>query len=149
MPLRRGGAAVNTEEPVSADAPAQAPGGTGVRSVLLRIGSVLGAIVGYGGLAAFLYLIGVQIYRWFRDGEWTHFGVNDGLRVGLERCCVSDGATGRLAALMHWVDTPVDWLGLHKVFDVLPASLALFTISILGNSMFIYCRDRLGERQGP
>ncbi len=39
----------------------------------------------------------------------------------------------------------VDWLGLHKVLEVVPASLALFALSILGNSIFIYCRDRIEE----
>jgi hypothetical protein len=107
----------------------------------------LGALVGYGCLAAFLCLIGLQIYRWFREGEWTHFGVSEGLRVGLSQCCVKDGDTGKLAALVHWLDAPVDWLGLHKVLEIMPASLALFAMSILGNSIFIYCCDRIGERE--
>jgi|GEM_PF-813973 len=115
---------------------------------LLRAVSVSGAVVGYGCLAAFLYLISMQIYRWFRQGEWTHFGVSEALRMGLARCCVSDADTGRLAALVHWLDAPVDWLGLHQVLEVLPASLALFVCSILGNSVYIYCRDRGGETRG-
>jgi hypothetical protein len=40
----------------------------------------------------------------------------------------------------------VNWLGLHKVFEVIPASLALFVLSIAGNCLFIYCRDRLARR---
>jgi hypothetical protein len=117
------------------------------RDAMLRVVCGLGALVGYGCLAAFLYLVSAQIYRWFREGEWTHFGVSDGMRVGLSHCCVKDADTGRLAALMHWLDTPVDWLGLHKVLEVIPASLALFAVSILGNSVFIYCRDRIDERK--
>ena len=109
--------------------------------VLLRITGAFGAVLGYGCLAAFLYLISLQIYRWFREGDWTHFGVADGMRVWLTRCCVKDGDTGRLAALAHWLVTPADWIGLHKVLEILPASLALFALSILGNSVFIYCRD--------
>jgi hypothetical protein len=116
---------------------------------VLRIVGIGGAILAYSCLAAFLYLVGVQIYRWFRQGEWTHFGVSEGLRAGLTRCCLKDSDSGRLAAFVHWLDTPVDWLGLHKVLEVLPASLALFAISILGNSIFIYCRDRIGESKGP
>ena len=112
----------------------------------LRIACILGALVGYGSLAAFLYVVGVQIYRWFRDGEWPHFGVSEGMRAGLSHCCVKGGDTGRLAALAQWLDTPVDWVGLHKVIEVVPASLALFALSILGNSVFIYCRDRIDER---
>jgi hypothetical protein len=149
MPIGPGGAAVSAEDPVSAKRPMSAASRVSVRGTVLRIASVLGAIVGYGALAALLYLIGLQIYRWFRDGEWTHFGLSDGMQVALSHCCVRDGDTGRLAALMHWLETPVDWLGLHKVFEVMPASLALFAISILGNSIFIYCSDRIDERQGP
>ena len=111
-------------------------------AAMLRFSSAIGAAIGYGCLFAFLALVGTQVYRWFRDGEWSHFGVIEGMRVGLTRCCVNDGDTGRLAALMHWLDAPVDWLGLHKVLEILPASLALFALSILGNSVFIYCRDR-------
>ena len=116
-----------------------------VRAGILRVTGIVGAVVGYGCLAAFLYLISLQIYRWFRAGEWTHIGVSDGLRAALAHCCVKDGATGRLAGLAHWLDAPVDWLGLHKVLEVVPASLALFAISILGNSIFIYSRDRIDE----
>jgi hypothetical protein len=114
---------------------------------LLRASRGLGALVGYGCLAAFLYLISVQVYRWFRDGEWTHFGIIDGMRVGLTHCCVKDGDTGRLAALAHWLDEPMSWLGLHKLLDIVPASLALFAVSIMGNSLFIYCRDLIEARE--
>ncbi len=115
---------------------------------MLQVVRALGAVVGYGCLAAFLYLVCLQTYHWFREGEWMHFGMNEGIRVVLSHCCVKDGDSGRLARLVHWVDTTVDWLGLHKVLDVVPASLALFVVSILGNSIFIYCRDCLDERKG-
>ena len=112
----------------------------------LRILSAVGAVIGYGGLASFLCLVGLQTYRWFHDGEWTHIGMIDGLRVGLLRCCVRDGDTGRSSAFVHWLDAPVSWLGVHKVFEVVPASLALFAVSIAGNCLFIYCRDRVDRR---
>ena len=117
-----------------------------VRDGVLRVVSVIGALIGYGCLAAFLYLVGMQVYRWFREGEWTHVGMNDGLRIGLAHCCFKEGDTGRLASFVSWLDAPVNWLGLHKVFDVIPASLALFAVSIAGNCLFIYCRDRLDKR---
>jgi hypothetical protein len=117
-----------------------------VHSAILRVVSVIGAVIGYGCLIAFLYVVGLQSYRWFHDGEWTHIGMNDGLRIGLLKCCVEDAETGRLAAFMHWLVAPVNWLGMHKVFDVVPASLALFAISIAGNCLFIYCKDRLDGR---
>ena len=116
------------------------------RGTILRVVSAIGAVIGYGCLSAFLYVVGLQSYRWFRDGEWTHIGMSDGLRIVLAKCCVKDGDTGRLAAFMHWLVAPVNWLGMHKVFEVVPASLALFAISIAGNSLFIYCRDRLDRR---
>jgi len=118
------------------------------REGALRVTRICGAILGYGALVAFLCLISVQVYRWFRDGEWTHFGVSEGLRVTLLHCCVNDGDTGRLATLVQWLDEPVTWLGLHQVLEVLPASLALFALSILGNSLFIYAQDRLEGRDG-
>jgi hypothetical protein len=119
------------------------------RVALLRIVGVIGAVIGYGFLAAFLWLVGFQGYRWFRDGEWTHIGMTDGLHIALLRCCVKDGEdSGRFTAFMHWLDAPVDWLGMHKVFDVVPASLLLFALSIAGNCLFIYCRDRVDRAQG-
>lgn len=127
----------NAAQPIPSVTEAAPNGGV----ILPRIIGAFGATLGYGCLAAFLYLVSLQIYRWFRDGDWTHFGVAEGLRVWLTRCCVKDGDTGRLAALVHWLDAPLDWLGLHKVLEILPASLALFLLSILGNSIFIYCRD--------
>jgi hypothetical protein len=117
-----------------------------VRDVILRIFSVIGAVIGYGCLIAFLYLVGLQCYRWFHDGEWPHIGMSEGLRNGLLRCCVKDDDTGRLAAFAHWLVAPVNWLGMHRVFEVVPASLAVFAISIAGNCLFIYCRDRLDKR---
>jgi hypothetical protein len=120
-----------------------------LRKFILQITRSLGAVVAYGCLAAFVYLISVQLYRWFRDGEWTHISTSDGMRVVLAQCCLKDGARGRLAALGHWLDTPVDWLGLHKVLEVVPASLALFAISILANCIFIYSRDRIDEFKQP
>ena len=116
------------------------------RTAALRATGVVGAVIGYGCLAAFLYLISVQLYRWFRQGEWTHVGMGDGLRIGLLHCCLNEDGSGRIAGFLQWWDSPVSWLGLHKVFEVVPASLALFAVSIAGNSLFIYCRDRLQPR---
>jgi hypothetical protein len=117
------------------------------RTVVLRITSVIGAIIGYGCLIAFLYLIAMQLHGWFRQGEWLHVGMGDGIKEALIRCCIRDGTAGHFAAFLQWWDSPVSWLGLHKVFEVIPASLALFAVSIAGNSLFIYCRDRV--RGGP
>jgi hypothetical protein len=116
------------------------------RTATLRFSSVIGAVIGYGCLAAFLYLFGVQLYRWFRQGEWTHVGMGDGIRISLTHCCLKDDGSGRIAGFLQWWDSPATWLGLHKVFEVVPASLALFAISIAGNCLFIYCRDRLHRR---
>ncbi len=106
-----------------------------------------GAVVGYGCLTAFTYLVCLQLYRWFREGEWTHVGTSDALRVSLARCCVREGDTGRLAALQHWLDTPLDWLGLHRAMEVVPASLVLFLLAVAGNCLALYCHDRLYETE--
>ena len=113
------------------------------RNPIMRVTAGIGAVIGYGCLIAFLYLVSMQIYHWFRDGEWTHVGMAEGLRIALQRCCVKDADTGTLASFLQWLDAPVDWLGLHRVIEVVPASLALFLISIAGNCLFIYSRDRL------
>jgi hypothetical protein len=117
------------------------------RQAVLRVGSVLGAVIGYGYLTACLALVGFQVYRWFQNGEWTHVGVNDGMRAALAHLAGADGLTGWRAALARWLDAPVSWLGLHTVLEVLPASLALFIISIVGNSLFVYTTDRLREER--
>ena len=116
------------------------------RNTILSVMAGIGAVIGYGCLIAFLYLVSVQIYYWFRDGEWTHVGLADGLRMGLQHCCVKDSDTaGKLASFVQWLDAPVGWLGMHRVIEVVPASLALFLLSIAGNSLFIYCRDRVSR----
>jgi hypothetical protein len=117
-----------------------------VRRAALYTLAGLGALIGYGFLLAFLCLVGMQTYRWFREGEWLHIGMGDGIRIGLVHCCVKGGGSGRLADFLQWWGSPAAWLGLHKVFEVIPASLALFAVSIVGNSLFNYCRDRLEQR---
>jgi hypothetical protein len=117
-----------------------------VRTALLRVMVGIGAIIGYGSLLAFLCLVGVQAYRWFREGAWMHVGVGDGIRIGLVYCCTKEDGGGTLAKILHWWESPATWLGMHKVLEVIPASLALFAVSIVGNSLFIYCRDRLQQR---
>jgi len=107
----------------------------------------LGALIAYGALASFLFLITLQIYHWFRDGEWTHIGISDGLLSVLTSCCVADGATGVMATLVRWLDTPTDWLGWHRLLEVVPASIGLFCLSVLGNFIFIYYSDRLDDLQ--
>jgi hypothetical protein len=116
------------------------------RDALLRVAAGTGACIGYGCLIAFLYLVSMQVYHWFRDDEWTHVGLGDGLRISLVRCCISDANSGRLAAFVQWLNTPVDWLGLHRIIEVVPASLALFLASIAGNCLFIYSRDRISRK---
>lgn len=116
------------------------------RTAVLRVTGTIGAVIGYGCLAAFLYLICMQLYRWFRQGEWPHIGMGDGIKIGLMRCCVRGDGAGYFSGFLQWWDSPVSWLGLHKVFEVIPASLALFAVSIAGNSLFIFCRDRLRTR---
>jgi hypothetical protein len=116
------------------------------RTAVLRVTGTIGAVIGYGCLAAFLYLICMQLYRWFRQGEWPHIGMGDGIKIGLMHCCVTDDGAGYFGGFLQWWDSPVSWLGLHKVFEVIPASLALFAVSIAGNSLFIFCRDRLRTR---
>ena len=55
----------------------------------------------------------------------------------------TESALGHFVA---WLDAPDSWLGLHRAFEWIPASFGLFALSILGNCIFIYCRDRLRQR---
>jgi hypothetical protein len=116
------------------------------RSTCFKLMAAVGAVIGYGCLLVFLYLVGMQTYRWFHEGEWTHIGMGDGIRRALVHCCIREGAGGRLENFVQWWDAPVTWLGLHKVFEIIPASLALFAVSIAGNCLFNYSRDRLLKR---
>jgi len=115
----------------------------------LRVLRVTGGIIAYACLAAFLCLIAVQLYRWFREGEWTRIGISDGLRATLVRCCVNEGDTGLLAQVVHWLDTPSDWFGWHRVLEVIPASIGLFSLSMLGNFAYVYSSDRIEEQSAP
>lgn len=109
--------------------------------------SAFGALIGYGFLVGFLWLVVAQISDWLRVGEWIHLGVAEGLHAELLRCCLRTGDAGHLAALVYWLETPISWLGMHKLLEVLPASLAMFIVSVAGNCLFIYCKDRIAERQ--
>ena len=110
-----------------------------------RTAGVVGGVIGYGCLAAFLGLLGMQAYWWFKEGEWKHVSLGDGIRAVLDRMHIADDAPGRLARLYHWLEAPVNWLGLHKVIEILPASLALFAVAIFGNFILVYATDRLRE----
>ena len=71
-----------------------------IREAGLRLLNALGALIGYGFLAAFLYLICLQSYRWFRDGEWTHISLNNGLHVALVWYGVREDDNNRFAEFM-------------------------------------------------
>ena len=109
---------------------------------------IAGGLVAYASLAAFVGLLGLQTYRWLREGEWPHIGIGEGLRALLGFYGVDDGGVGRLARLARWLDTPTDWLGWHRVLEAIPASIGLFLISVCGNFVQVYgsdLRDRMDE----
>ncbi len=106
---------------------------------------VAAAVVAYGALACFLMLVGTQLVDWFRDGEWTHIGISDGLHGALSRCCATAGDSGRIARFVQWLEAPTDWLGLHKLLEVIPASVALFLVSVAGNWLLILASERVEE----
>jgi len=76
-----------------------------VRNMVLRVIAGLGAIIGYGCLLAFLCLVGVQAYRWFREGEWMHVGMGDG--IGGSRRRHGSGCTRSSKSFRHhWLCSP-------------------------------------------
>lgn len=115
------------------------------RQTTWRVLSTAGAFVGYGCLGAFLCLVGAQLYRWFKDGEWPHVSIADGLRSLLDHLHLGADGAGRFERLSQWLDAPVDWLGLHRMIEVLPAALALFAGAVFGNFVFVYGSDRLRD----
>jgi hypothetical protein len=109
-------------------------------------GRAIAAVVAFGALAWFLGLIGMQVYDWFRDGEWTHIGLRDGLLSLVSSCCVSDETgPGIMASFLRWLEAPDSWLGLHRLLEAVPASIGLFLLSVGSNFLYIYCSDRLED----
>jgi hypothetical protein len=108
--------------------------------ILLR---ALSAVVAFGSFAWCLGLVGTQLYRWFRDGAWTRISTSDGLISLVTSCCTQGDSEGRMAEIARWLEAPASWFGLHRVLDLLPASIGLFLLSVFGNFLYIYCSDRL------
>ena len=116
------------------------------RAIVLRITSVLGASDRLRVLRGVLVpdrSAGVSVVSGRRVAAHRH---ERGI-ARRPRALLHEGRRpGRLAALAHWLEAPpVDWLGLHRVLEVVPASLALFALSIVGNCIFIYGLDRIAE----
>jgi hypothetical protein len=109
----------------------------------------ISAVVAFSSFAWFLGLIIMQVYRWFRDGAWTHIGASDGLLSIVTSCCLREDGTGRMAELTHWLEAPTSWFGWHRVLEVMPASIGLFLLSVLANFVYIYCSDRLDGKRPP
>ncbi len=114
-------------------------------SRVAKFARLSGAIVAYGAFTGCIALVGMQLLDWFRNGEWTHVGISDGLRSLLGLWRLRDG--GRLAGFARWLDAPTGWYGWHRVLDAIPASVGLFALSIAGN----FVRIRAGEcdERGP
>jgi hypothetical protein len=64
--------------------------------------------------------------------------------MGAHRRCrrLAQHARALLRSARRQLASPSDWLGLHKVFEVVPASLGLFLLSVAGNWLLIYGTDR-------
>ena len=116
-------------------------------AILLR---ALAAIVAFGSFAWCLGLIGNQLYRWAHDGAWPRISASDGL-IGLvtsaaarrRRRCGQDGG------LAHWLESPASWIGVHRVLELMPASIGLFLLSVFINFLYIYCSDQLESLRRP
>jgi hypothetical protein len=112
--------------------------------ILLR---ALAAIAAFGSFVWCLGLIGTQLLRWFRDGAWPHISASDGLISLVTSCCSRADGAGRMADIARWLESPASWIGLHRVLELLPASIGLFLLSVFANFIYIYCSDRLDARQ--
>lgn len=57
-----------------------------------------------------------QTYEWLRYGDWIKISVLQLLSFSEE--------------LQSWIYYPTEWVGVHKIFELIPLSLALFLIGI-------------------
>ena len=103
-----------------------------VGDAALKVMAAIGAVIGYGCLIAFLCLIGLQSYRWFREGDWTHFGVADGMSVWLTRCCVKDGDKETCKIAIQTNNVEVDDRGL--VYAVDRANTGMHILELTGDA---------------
>ena len=81
-------------------------------------GKIIKVIFGLGGCAIFLSGIGIvsfQIYEYLKQGEWLSFTVIDGL----------------LFIDSSWAKEPDDWLGIWKILNTIPLSLALIILAFI------------------
>lgn len=110
----------------------------------------ISAVMTFAAFTCFLGLFGLQLYHWFRDGQWTRISITDGLLSLVSSCCARDvGGGGAMAAFARWLEAPESWIGLHRVLEVIPASIGLFLLSVFWNFIFINCSDRLEEGKPP
>ncbi len=77
-----------------------------IKAIFLMLASVL-IISGIG-------VLGYQIYYWFRYGEWFPMST-----------------LYFLYDHWDWANIPTEWIGLHKVIDSTPLSLALSLLGII------------------
>jgi hypothetical protein len=117
-----------------------------LRLIWLR---AISAVMTFAAFTCFLGLIGMQIYRWFRDGEWARISISDGLLSLVSSCCVREDGAGAMVAFAHWLEAPATWIGLHRVLEVLPATIGLFLLSVFWNFLYTYCSDRLEAARRP
>jgi hypothetical protein len=114
-----------------------------IHLILLR---ALAAILAFGSFAWCLGLIGEQLYRWARDGAWPGISTSDGLISLVTSCCVRADGAGRMADIGRWLESPASWIGLHRVIELVPASISLFLLSVCANFIYIYCSDQLAVK---
>lgn len=61
-------------------------------------------------------IIGWQIFRYLKDGDWPAVSLITALQwMGVEK---------------PWVSNPTEWVGLHSVMDTIPLSLTLVVLAI-------------------
>jgi hypothetical protein len=109
----------------------------------------LAAVIAFGSFAWCLGLIGTQLYRWARDGAWPRISASDGLVSLVSSCCARGDGEGHMADIARWLESPASWLGLHRILELLPASIGLFLLSVFANFIYIYCSDRLDSQRRP
>ncbi len=80
-----------------------------------NIGVTVGLFLVLGFILVPIGIVGWQIYEYLRHDIWNSLSVVSALQWGG----------------VKWANAPTDWVGLHRILDWMPLSLALVAIGIL------------------
>lgn len=72
----------------------------------------IGPLFVTSGIGFFIY----QIYSWLRNGEWVQYSLI--------------WALSYVESIQSWSYYPTEWIGVHKILDIIPFSIFLIAIGV-------------------